>query len=137
MSTRRAHLSQLGFTLTELLVVIVIIGILVGLVVPKYMNTTIRAKATEAKLMLNEVYNLQKAYYLENDSYASTLEALGFEQEKLKTEGGKARYKIALVEVTETGYRATATAVVDFNRDGTFNVWSINQRDDLKQEVPD
>jgi type IV pilus assembly protein PilE len=137
MSRRRAYLSQRGFTLTELLVVIVIIGILVGLTVPKYLNTTTRAKATEAKLMLKEVYNLQKAYYLENDAYAPSLDALGFEQDKLKTEGGKARYKITLTQVTETGFVATATSVVDFDKDGTFNVWTINEKDDLKQEVPD
>jgi type IV pilus assembly protein PilE len=126
-----------GFTLTELLVVIVIIGILVALTVPKYLNTTTRAKATEAKLMLKEVYNLEKAYYLENDAYAPTLEALGFEQDKLKTEGGKARYKIALNEVTEAGFTATATAVIDFDKDGTFNIWSIDEQDNLKQVTPD
>jgi type IV pilus assembly protein PilE len=137
MYIKKSIRSAAGFTLTELLVVLVIIGILVGLTVPKYMNTTTRAKATEAKLMLKEVYNLQKAYYLENDAYAPTLDATGFEQEPLKTEGGKARYKIALVEVGETGWKATAKAVVDFDKDGVFNVWSIDEKDDLKQEIAD
>ncbi len=126
-----------GFTLTELLVVIVIIGILVGLTVPRYLNTTTRAKATEAKLMLREVYNLEKAYYLENDVYANTLEAIGFEQEQLKTEGGNARYKIEISAVSDTGFVITATSVIDFDKDGTFNVWSIDQRNNLKQVVAD
>jgi type IV pilus assembly protein PilE len=126
-----------GFTLTELLVVIVIIGILAGLTIPRYMKTTTRAKATEAKLMLKEVYNLEKAYYLENDVWGQNFEEIGFEQEKLKTDGGNARYRIALAQVTETGFKATATSVVDFDKDGTFNVWSIDQENNLKQDVAD
>jgi type IV pilus assembly protein PilE len=126
-----------GFTLTELLVVIVIIGILAGLTIPRYMKTTTRAKATEAKLMLKEVYSLQKAYYLENDTWGTSFEAIGFEQEKLKTEGGNARYKIKLKEVTATGFKATATSVVDFDKDGTFNVWTIDQENNLMETIPD
>lgn len=126
-----------GFTLTELLVVIVIIGILAGLTIPKYLKTTTRAKATEAKLMLREIYNLQRAYYLENDIYGTSLEDIGFEQEKLKTEGGNARYKIELVSFSDTGFVATATSVIDFDKDGTFNVWSINQENKLKQVAAD
>lgn len=136
MRLNRTMHSVLGFTLTELLVVIVIIGILAGLTIPKYMKTTTRAKATEAKLMLKEVYNLEKAYYLENDAWGVTLDEIGFEQEKLKTEGGNARYQIAL-QAAETGFKATATSVIDFDKDGAFNVWSIDQENNMKQEVPD
>lgn len=137
MKEKRKSGYQRGFTLTELLVVIVIVGILASLTLPRFLNVTTKAKSTEAKLMLKHLYNLQKAYYLEHDVFAQTLAELGFEQEPLKTEGGEARYKIELVEVTEAGYRATATAVVDFDQDGTFNVWSINQKNEIKQEVMD
>lgn len=129
--------NQAGFTLTELLVVIVIIGILAGLTIPKYLKTTTRAKATEAKLMLKEVYNLQRAYYLENDVYGTNFDEIGFDQEKLKTEGGNARYKIEIAGISDTGFVATATSVIDFDKDGTFNVWSINQENVLKQVVAD
>jgi type IV pilus assembly protein PilE len=128
---------EAGFSLTELLVVIVIIGILAALALPKFVNVITRAKATEAKLMLKQVYQLQKSYYLENDVYASDLTATGFEAEKLKTEGGTARYKIEMAEVTNTGFIARATAIIDFDKDGTFNVWSIDQEGVLKEEQPD
>lgn len=137
MKSRKVWRSQAGFTLTELLVVIVVVGILAALTIPKFTNVTTRAKTTEAKLMLKQVYNLQKAFYLENDIYASNLEAIGFEQEKLKTDGGTARYLIELNEVADTSFVATATSVIDFDRDGTFNVWSIDREGMLKQVVAD
>ncbi|MEJ2627221.1 MAG: prepilin-type N-terminal cleavage/methylation domain-containing protein [bacterium] len=137
MKEKRKLNYQRGFTLTELLVVIVIVGILASLTLPRFLNVTTKAKSTEAKLMLKHLYNLQKAYYLENDVFAKTLAELGFEQEPLKTEGGEARYKIELVEVNEAGYRAIATSVIDFDKDGTFNVWSINENNDIRQEVMD
>ncbi|MBN1781865.1 prepilin-type N-terminal cleavage/methylation domain-containing protein [bacterium] len=126
-----------GFTLTELLVVIVIIGILAGLTIPKFRSATTRAKATEAKLMLKEVYSLQKVYYLENDVWGPSLEAIGFESEPLRTEGGNARYRIELTAVSDTGFVATATSVIDFDKDGNFNTWAIDQQNRLVQTVAD
>ena len=122
-----------GFTLTELLVVIVIIGILAALTIPKFLNVTTSAKMTEAKVMLKQLYNLQRAYYLENDTYGPSLEAINFEQEKLKTDGGNARYKLAIAKATDTEFLASATAVVDFDKDGSYNIWSIDQDGNLKQ----
>lgn len=126
-----------GFTLTELLVVIVIIGLLASLAIPKFMSVITKAKTSEAKLMLKQVYDLETAYYLENDLYTDNLSAIGFEQAKLKTEEGQARYKIEISEVSSTQFLARAIAVVDFDKDGTFNVWSVNQEGVIKEEVPD
>ncbi len=129
--------NQSGFSLTELLVVIVIIGILAALAIPKFLRVITRAKTTEAKLMLKQVYNLQESYYLEHDVYSKDLTAIGFDPEKLITDGGPARYKIEIKEASSTGFIATATAVVDFDKDGVMNVWSINQDGVLKEEIPD
>ncbi|MGH7601350.1 MAG: type IV pilin protein [bacterium] len=137
MKLKRFWRDTNGFTLTELLVVIVIIGILAALTIPRFLNVTTSAKMTEAKLMLKQVYNLERGYYLENDAYSADLQAINFEPEKLKTDGGNARYKIAIAKATETEFVATATAVVDFDKDGAYNVWSINQDGVLKQDVPD
>ena len=87
--------------------------------------------------MLKEVYSLQRAYSLENDVYGTSLEAIGFEQERLKTEGGNARYRIEITAASDTGFVATATSVVDFDKDGTFNVWSIDEKNNLIQSVAD
>ncbi len=126
-----------GFTLPELLIVLVIIGILVMIAIPIYQNITTKAKTTEAKLMLGQVETLQKAYYMEYDYYASDLAAIGFEQNKLVTDGGKARYVIEIEKANEKSFIATATSVIDFDKDGAYNVWVVNEDGVIKQKVPD
>jgi len=126
-----------GFSLTELLIVLVIIGILVMVSIPIYQNITTKAKTTEAKLMLNQVQTLQKAYYMEYDYYAEDLASIGFEQNTLITDGGRARYEITIEQADEIGFTAIATAVVDFDKDGTYNVWEVGADGNIKQRVAD
>ncbi len=137
MFLRKLFKDESGFSLTELLVVIVIIGVLASLAIPKFLSVITRAKSTEAKLMLKQIYNLQQSYYLEKDVYSQNMTVLGFQVEKLVTEGGPARYKIEIPAASATEFIASATAVVDFDKDGVFNKWSINHEGLLKEEVPD
>ena len=57
-----------GFTLVELIVVIVIIGILAAVLVPKLGGFTDRAKSTEALVAAKQVATAYDAYYAENDN---------------------------------------------------------------------
>ena len=108
----------------------VIIGILVLIALPNLMPLISRAKSTEAQQQLVFLHTLEK-----NNFY--TLEELGFEQQPLVTDGGHANYRIEIVEASERGFRATATAVVDFDGDGEYNVWEIDQDKNLKETVKD
>lgn len=58
-----------GFSLIELLIVLVIIGILAGLAIPRYMSSTVKAKQTEAKELLRQIYLMQRSYFQNNDRY--------------------------------------------------------------------
>ncbi len=126
-----------AFTLTELLVVLIIIGILVLLALPNLMPLITKAKSTEAQLQLNHVHMLEKSYYYLFSKYSPSLEEIGFEQEKLTTEDGKANYLIEITSSSVTGFIVKATAVVDFDGDGTYNVWEINENKDLKEVIKD
>ena len=137
MFLKKLFKDESGFSLTELLVVIVIIGVLASLAIPKFLSVITKAKSTEAKLMLKQIYNLPQSYYLEKDVYSQNMTVLGFQVEKLVTEGGPARYKIEIPAASATEFLASATAVVDFDKDGVFNRWSINQEGMLIEEVPD
>lgn len=128
-----------AFTLTEVLVVLVIVGILVLLALPNLMPLISKAKSTEAKIQLEHLHTLQKTYFFERSKYTSDIESIGFVQEKLVTEheNGNANYRIEVVEAGPTTFSAKATAVVDFDGDGTFNVWEIDHEKNLREVTPD
>lgn len=134
---RNKTLPVSAFTLTEVLVVLIIIGILVLLALPNLLPLITKAKSTEAKVQLEHLYTLEKSYFFENSKYTKDLSELSFEQQKLSTEGGQANYRIDIIEVSEKGFKAKATAVVDFDADGTYNVWEIDQDKKLIETVKD
>lgn len=126
-----------GFTLTEILVVLIIIGILILLALPNLMPLISRAKSTEAKLQLEHVYTLEKNYFYERSRYSKDLTEISFEQQKLTPDGGQANYRIEIIDATNTTFRARATAVVDFNGNGQFDVWEMDQNQQLIETTPD
>ncbi len=65
-----------GFTLIELMIVIVIIGILATLLVPKIMNAPDEAKRTAAKADIKTIESALKLYKLDTGSYPSTEQGL-------------------------------------------------------------
>ncbi len=126
-----------AFTLTELLVVLVIIGILVLLAMPKLMPLISKAKSTEAQLQLEHIQTLEKTYFYMHSKYSASFSDISFEHEKLTTEGGSANYKIEISDASSNKFMATATAIVDFDGDGVFNVWQVDQDKNIKEVVPD
>jgi type IV pilus assembly protein PilE len=128
-----------AYTLTEILVVLVIIGILVLLALPNLLPMITKAKATEAKTQLEHLQTLEKNYFYEHSKYTTDLKELGFIQEKLSTDGkdGRANYRIEVSSATNTSFVGRAVSVVDFNGNGTFNAWEIDQDKTLKEVTAD
>lgn len=67
---------QSGFTLIELMVVIVILGILAGMIVPKIMDRPEEARRTKAEIDIGAISQALKLYKLDNGKYPSTDQGL-------------------------------------------------------------
>lgn len=67
---------QRGFTLIEIMVVIVILGVLAALVVPKIMSRPDEARVVAAKHDISAIGQALKLYKLDNGSYPTTEQGL-------------------------------------------------------------
>ena len=74
MSRRRLHNS--GFTLIELMVVIIILGILAGLIVPRIMGRPEEARRMKARVQIESIETALKLYKLDNGYYPTTEQGL-------------------------------------------------------------
>ncbi len=136
--TTRLHTKKLkAFTLAELLVVLAIIGILVLLALPSLLPLISKTKSLEAQLQLKHLLQLEKSYFFVHSKYSNDLQDLGFEQSKLVTEDGQANYKIEITEASVKGFRARATSVTDFDQDGQFNTWEVDNTENIKELTKD
>lgn len=126
---RKFHRNSKGFTLIELMIVVVIIGILAALAIPRFMRSTTKSKQSEAKQLLKQIYTMQRAYRQEFNAYClggvtasaaapATFGLIGVDIQ------ASARYSYLMAATVNT-FSCTATANLD--DDLVNDVWTINQ----------
>jgi general secretion pathway protein G len=73
---QRFESNEKGFTLIEIMVVIIILGLLVAIVAPKILGRTDDARVTAAKLQIRQLEEALHLYKLDNGVYPSTEQGL-------------------------------------------------------------
>ena len=143
----KKFLNQHGFSLTELMIVVAIIGILATIAVPKFMQYQAKAKQTEAKRNLVAIHTGEIAYFAENNGYIDDFNAIGFgvsgSSQRYYYELGRASTgelppgctASTLDEVSANGFKAVAIGNID--GDSTCDVWMIDDQKNLKNVTND
>ena len=137
MNKKKVFYKLKAFSLAEVLIVLAIIGILILLALPNLLLLISKAKSTEAQLQLEHIYTLEKSYFYIHSSYSTNLDEIGFEHSKLVSQGGQANYRIEITNADMRSFKAKATAIADFDGDGTYNEWEVDQEKALKETVKD
>ena len=103
VSMKRAS-SQVGFSLIELMIVIVIVGVLAAIALPSYQSSVRESRRTEAKTELLDAMARQEQYFSENLAYAANFSDLdlGSWGSGKPTENDYYRMNITVVTSTNT-----------------------------------
>jgi general secretion pathway protein G len=91
--TKRPARPQRGFTLIEVMVVVVILGLLAAIIVPKVMSRPDEARAVAAKADIAAINQALKLYRLDNTFYPSTEQGLQALVQRPATQPSPANWK--------------------------------------------
>lgn len=100
-------------------------------------HSRLERRNSEASESLKEVYELETAYRAMFGHYTDNMHAIVYIQDTLVTEGGRANYLVSLRDVTDSTFTAAAVSVVDFDGDGQFSQWTVDETGTIKEIVED
>lgn len=126
-----------AYNLQEILIVLIIIGILLLLALPNLMPLISKTKSIEAQTQLKYIYNSQTSYRYMYSKYSSNLTDIDFEAPRTVKNNGTSNYVYEILSASNNSFKARATAITDFDGDGIFNVWEIDEQGTPTQIVKD
>lgn len=114
LMTRQTHIRTLGFTLVELMVVLLIAAILAAIAVPMYQSQVRESRRTDAKTAVLDLAAREEKYFSLNNTYTGSPIYLGYvstsSSASFPQNVGSGYYQINVCVQTATGSQVTATA---------------------------
>ena len=103
------HLDVKGFTLTELLVVVLLIGILAAVALPQYQIAVLRARFSQVVTAVNALKESENRYWLANGTYTMDRDNLDIEFAGSNQRFPTVKYQLNLNGVASCGLEGTGT----------------------------
>ena len=91
----------------------------------------------EVKTMLLDLYELEYSYKRMFGSFTKCTHALAFIQDTLVTEVGEAHYYVEIENADDSTFSIKAISAIDFDNDGVFSEWQINEKGELQEVLED
>lgn len=129
----RFAVRQAGFTIVELLIGIVVVGVLTAIALPNYLDSMRKGRRSDAVAALSAVQQAQERWRANNASYAQSVtnDASGTPAGlSLPAASAHGYYSISLSDVSATGYRAVATATSGSSQAADGNCAQLSVRMD-------
>jgi type IV pilus assembly protein PilE len=125
----RQPVSQCGFSLIELLVVVAIVAILASVSYSAYTESTARSRRVAARALVMDVMQHEERFYTENNAYTSSLTAMGYGA-TLNTDRNTHSISLAAgaTGALQTSVAVTATAITADPKCTTLTLTSANAR---------
>jgi type IV pilus assembly protein PilE len=130
--------AQKGFTLIELMIVVLIIGILAAIAIPSYSAYVKRGARTKATQALLDVASREERYFYEHNTYTTTLSDLGLPSTYcVDTCTDSRRYVITIQSADPTNYVVRATPqATQAAQDGECGYLEINRAGQKTSQHP-
>ena len=125
-------IKQKGFTLTEIMIVVTLIGIITAIAVPQYKNSVRKGRRSDAQQLLLDISSKQEQYILDARTYVNNASTLGISKDGWTCTTGCSNPFYTVAVTFNMGppprYTIKATAIGDQTPDGDLILQSDGTR---------
>ena len=115
-----------GFTLVEILIVIVLIGVLAAIALPSYQRSIENSRRADGMAVMQGLSQAMERYYTETGTYTGA--SAGLYSRKAPVEGAAVYYNLTISVLNSADYTLLATPANAQSGDGFLTLTNTGQR---------